>query len=191
MKVRTTVRDDFTPRIAQLRGLARAAILQGAREYVGKGPGGVTGGTGGSSGANYFGRRFTKANTHGFAPLSNTPRFIAVKRNRDGRWVAFTADGYATWKRKHFGIKPILVASGAMVRDLRTGARVSLLNGNVAAAMFRLSRIAEYHYRGMGNNPRRDPVTPNDADRAAYRLRVRAMFGALLARWRAKQSTTV
>lgn len=176
--------DKATPTIQAMRGMARTALLSAAREYIGKAAGGVSGGTGGGGGTpNYFGRRFTSSNTHGFAPLTNKPHFVVVKR-RDGKWVGFQYPGYATWKRQKFGNKPILVASGQMLRDLRSRA-TAVVEGDRAVAIFRLSAIAGYHYTGTNKMPKRDPVSPNDADRAAWRERTRIILNQLLARFRA------
>jgi hypothetical protein len=179
-----TLSDSFSKSLPQLRQLARNALLAGAKEYAGKAAGGVTGGTGGGGDTpNYFGRRFTDRNTHHFAPLSDRPRFIVVQR-KDGKWVGFNADGYATAKAKKFGKKPILIATGKMVRDLRDLA-LTKLEGDRALVTFKLSDIATRHYTGTDRMPKRDPVTPNDADRAAYRQRVEIIYRQLLARWRA------
>jgi hypothetical protein len=169
----------------QLRELARNALLSAANEYAGKALGGVSGGTGGGgSTPNYFGRRFTSSNNHGFTALSDKPRFVVVKRRADGKWLGFMADGYATAKRKKFGNKPILVASGQMLRDLRNGVRVSL-EGDRAIATFTLSKIAEYHFTGTKNMPKRDPVMPDDNDRTAFRARAGVIYRQLIQRWRA------
>ena len=177
--------DKATPKIQAMREMARKALLSAMREYAGKGVGGVSGGTGGGGEVpNYFGRRFTASNNHGFAALSDRPRFVVVKRKSDGKWIGFQADGYATWKRKKFGAKPILIASGKMFRDIRERA-VAVLEGDRAVAIFRLSGPAVYHYLGTTKMPKRDPVTPNDQDRAAFRDRTKVILNQLVARWQA------
>jgi hypothetical protein len=176
--------DKASPKIRAMRQLARNALLSATKEYAGKSTGGVSGGTGGGGSVpNYFGRRFTASNTHNFTPLSDKPCFVVVKR-KDGKWVGFPYPGYATWKRQRFGAKPILVASGKMLRELRKNA-VAVLEGDRAVAIFRLTGPAAYHYTGTKTMPRRDPVTPNDADRAAFRERARVMLNQLMARWSA------
>lgn len=181
-----TLSDGLSPRLPELRELARHALVSGAKEYAGQAQGGITGGTGGGDGMNYFGRRFTASNTHGFAPLSDKPRFVVVKRKADGKWIGFMADGYATAKRKKFGSKPILVATGAMLRAIRAGARVAL-EGDRAVVTFSLPPVAQYHLDGTPRMPARDPVRPNDADRQAFRARAGQVFRTLIVRWRAAQ----
>jgi hypothetical protein len=179
------VTDHWSPRgPAAIRQIMRDALYSAAKEYIGKAAGGITGGTGGSAGFNNFQRRFTSSNTHRFVPLSNRPRFVVVQRKGDGKWVGFNAPGYADAKRARFGVKPILVASGAMVRDLREAASVRR-EGDRVVAVFRLSTIAGYHESGTRTMPRRDPVRPNADDIVAFRARAAQITRQLLVRWRA------
>lgn len=170
----------------QLGDVKRLALLKGAQDYIGK-TAGASGGTSGNGPVD-FRNRFTTGNTHGFTPLSDKSRFVVVKRKSDGKTVGFQADGYATWKKKRFGSQPILIASGKMVRDLRDLA-TAVVEGDRALARFRLSDIAGYHFNGSGRMPKRDPVMPNDADRAAYRNRVQEIYRQLIARWQVARAS--
>lgn len=177
-----------TPDASQWRSdlskLKAQALLTAARDYIGQGAGSSPGIK--PTGPVDFRNRFTNANTHGFTALSNSPRFVVVRR-KDGRWVGFMAPGYAAWKKKKFGVKPILIASGSMVRDLRAGAGVSLAGSGAnlhARVHFLLSKIAKYHYTGDGV-PRRDPISPSTIDAAAYKVRAAQVFAQLAQRWQA------
>lgn len=160
---------------ARLPELARQAMEDAARAYAG-----MVAQPGRSGVSNWregiVQRRFTASNTHGFQALSNTPRFIVVRRKKDGRWVGFMAPGYATWKRKRFGNKPILVATGRLRESLHRA--VLLRSGDVVTLRFIVPDYGKKHHDGDGV-PRRSPVEPNDGDRALIKAKAKQAMDVL------------
>jgi hypothetical protein len=140
--------------------LVESAVWAATKEYAAQSPGGVTGGSGGLSGQNSVLRRFTKSNTHGFAPLN--PR-------------------YAKAKRRRFGVKPILVRTGMLREAVRRSGLVTVQRGR-ARVVFRLPDYGRFHEQGTARMPRRSPVQPNAEDRAAWASRVRQALQQLIKR---------
>lgn len=166
--------------------IKNVALMKAAQDYIGQAAGSSPGVAPASKVD--FRNRFTRTNTHGFAALSNKPRFVVV-RKKNGKWIGFSALGYADWKKKRFGNKPILVRTGTMVQELRRSARVVMRGTGSSVhsvAVFRLSPTAWRHFTGAGNLQRRDPVSPNVADKAAFRERAIQIFKAELQRLKAR-----
>lgn len=139
------------------------AMTAAAREYSGQGAGGVSGGTGGAAGKNSVLRRFTKTNTHGFAPLSK--------------------DYAAAKSRKGLGGKPILVRTGDLVRAVRSTGMVRR-GGDVWFIRWSLPDYGEYVNDGTTRMPPRPVVEPNAVDRDAFKARVRHYLRQLMQRAR-------
>jgi len=145
--------------------LVDASVYAATREYAAQGAGGATGGTGGGDGKNNVLRRFTKANTHGFAPLSPP---------------------YKAWKLRRFGAKPILVRTGMLREAVRRSGRVTLVGRGKALVVFNLPQHGRFHEEGTGKMPRRSPVQPNAEDRTAWKKRVAQIFRQMLRRTQAR-----
>ena len=156
--------------------LAREAMEDAARAYAGivarPGRSGVS-----SWQEGIVQRRFTASNNHAFQALSDKKRWITVRRKSDGRWIRFEADGYATWKRKRFGSKPILVATGKLRESLHR-AVVQRVGDNVSLR-FSVPDYGRKHHDGNGV-PRRSPVQPNAEDRALVKARAKMAMEILV-----------
>jgi hypothetical protein len=151
--------------MGRLPAIARAAALDAAKAYAGAPPY--------IAAAGIVQARFTKSNTHGFAPLSDRPRFVRVK-TKAGKWIAFMAPGYATWKRKRFGNKPILVATGRL-REALAGAKC-WTSGNTVIITFMVPEYGQYHQTGTKHMPKRSPIEADAEDVRRVREKFRDAF---------------
>ena len=78
---------------------------------------------------------------------------------RSGKWAALTAP-YAAWKRKRFGNKPILQASGALMAALTGKSGDTLLISE--PHLIGLGAVVDYgiyHQKGTGRMPARKPIS--------------------------------
>lgn len=161
---------------ASLPKLAREAMEDAARAYAGivarPGRSGVS-----SWQEGIVQRRFTAANNHAFKPLSNSPRLIKVRRHSDGKWIRFWVPGYASWKLKRFGVKPILVATGRLRESLHRA--IVQRSGDLVALRFTVPDYGHNHQYGI-NVPRRSPVDPNATDRRLIKERAKLAMGILV-----------